>query len=184
MESSRSTFTTKELLADKWFKMSLLGSIACAASVLAGIAVWNYRDKISVRPIAEVVRLDGDRGTSFEVKPISEITSDQKSEKPIAWTGWAIPLHDLCQTTKGDFSQDFSDEFQKGTAKLVIPASGGTAWTVANADLSANNCAQVTGNDRSQGIYAVFDAKIPAIADRQVKYVFVSTHGAYVRHIP
>ena len=180
MKFPASMFSARELWEDKWFASSLLGSIAAAAAVLTVIAVWNYRDKISVRPIAEVVRMDdGDKGTSFEVKPISEITPDQKSAKPVAWAGWAIPLQDLCQAKEGAFSKGFSKAFQNGTAKLVIPATaGGTGWTVANANLTANDCAQVKGNERSQGIYAVFDAKVPAIADRQVRAVFVlPTHG-------
>jgi hypothetical protein len=179
MESSTSMFSMRELREDKWFVRSLLGSIACAGVILTVIAVWNYSSKIPVRPIVDVVRLDdAAKDGSFEVKPISEITSDQKKPtKAVAWTGWTISLRDLCRTKGGAFSKGFSEAFQNRTAKLVIPAAEGVGWTIANADLSAHNCAQVKDNDSSQGIYAIFDAKIPSIAGRQVKAVFVPKGG-------
>jgi hypothetical protein len=176
MSSSGNSFSLKELWQDKWFPASLGGSIACAGLILAGIALWNYHDKISVRPIAEVVRVDAvDGDPSFDVKPISQITDD-KSAKAVAWAGWAIALSDLCKVKGGSFSQGFSNAFQKGTAKLMIPAGVGTQWTVANAELSANDCANVIASDKSHGIYAVFDAKIPAISGQQVKAYFVPKH--------
>ena len=177
MRSSAGWFSMRELLEDKWFVTSLVGSIVIAAGGLATIAVVNYRNKIPVRPIADVVRLDDAANDgAFEEKPISEITSNRTSAKSVAWTGWAIPLRDLCQAKGGGFSQGFSKAFENKTAKLVIPASDGPGWTVANADLSASNCAQLKDNERSQGIYAIFDGKIPSIADRQIRAVFVPKH--------
>jgi hypothetical protein len=174
MRSSAGWFSMRELLEDKWFVTSLVGSIVIAAGGLATIAVVNYQNKIPVRPIADVVRLDDAANDgAVEEKPISEITSIRTSAKSVAWTGWAIPLRDLCQAKGGGFSQGFSKAFENKTAKLVIPAADGPGWTVAKADLSASNCAQLKDNERSQGICAIFDGKIPSIADRQVRAVFV-----------
>jgi hypothetical protein len=170
MEGSAAFSSVRELLKDRWFVASLVGSTTCAVIILAAVIVWNYQAKIVVRPIAEVVRVDD--GGSVAAKPISEIRPDNASKN--AWTGWAISLFDLCQA-KG-FSAGFSDAFQKGAANLVI--SEGSGWTVANADL-ARSCARVTRDQtRAKGIYAIFDSKIPTIADQQVKATFVPKNEA------
>jgi hypothetical protein len=176
-QDSRSVFSFRELWGNGWFLLSLSGSTAVAAGILTATVAHYYSDRILVRPIKEVVRVDHsgsfDVG-SFDVKPISEITEVKSENTPraIAWTGWVIRLSDLCQTKGGAFSSDFSNAFQKGSAKLMVSGTGGQ-WTVANANVTADTCTRVNNDEkRSTGVYAIFDSKIPTISD-QVKATFI-----------
>jgi len=169
-DGSSSFFSARELLKeDKWFLMSLIGSVVAVALILGATIRIVYQTRLNIHPIAEVVRVE-DSG-SFDVKPISEITTGTVS-KTVAWTGYAIRLFDLCQAKGGDFSSAFSDAFRKGAAKLAI-AEGEGGWTAANAAFTPDTCSKIKRDEaRSKGVYAVFDTKIPSIAEQQVKATF------------
>jgi hypothetical protein len=170
MSSSGSVYTFRELFEDRWFIPAVAGSIALVVAVMGSLIAWTHDQKISIRPIIDVVRLSV-AGTGIDALPISEI-AQASNQKPVAFTGYAIGLIDLCKNEAG-FSSGFSNAFQKGTAKLLVTQKGTNQLTVANASINQATCKLVASNPtRFEGVSAVFNAQVPSFAGQWIKETY------------
>jgi hypothetical protein len=162
-------------MKNQWvFLANLVAALGLCVSGLAAFVEWNNRTKLIIHPIEEVIQINNLPQSTDVARPISEIRP-QRDRGPQFWHGYEVSLVDFCESTKGGFSDAYSDAFQKGTWKILVPGEEQSESVIANTNLTMETCKKVEKwKANFEQVNLVFDSKIPGITNDKAEQYFVS----------